>query len=81
MKEKYGEGMEFNIEPRLNVDEQQGDKTFKVKSNIDDSDEVQKITATRTPIKSRSVCFTWNQKLALKNGCKKLKDVEHTELW
>ena len=27
--------MEVNNEPRLNVDEQQDDKTFKVKSDID----------------------------------------------
>ena len=29
--------MEVNYESRLNVDEQQDDKTFKVKSDIDDS--------------------------------------------
>ena len=43
--------MEVNIELRFNVDEQQDDNTFKVKSDIDDSDEVKKITATRTPRK------------------------------
>ena len=32
--------MEINIELRVNVDEQQDDKTFKVKSDIDDSYEV-----------------------------------------
>ena len=30
--------MEVNNEPRLNVDEQQNDKTFKGLSDIDDSD-------------------------------------------
>ena len=44
--------MEVNNEFRLNVDEQQDDKTFKVKSDIDDSDEVQEITASRTPMKN-----------------------------
>ena len=38
--------MKVNIELRLNVDEQQNDKD---KSDIDESDEVQEITATRTP--------------------------------
>ena len=32
--------MEVNIELRLNVDEQQHDKTLEVKSDIDDSVEV-----------------------------------------
>ena len=40
MKESSEKAMEVNIELRLNVDEQQYDKTFKVKSDIDDSDEV-----------------------------------------
>ena len=40
MNESHGKAMEVNIELRLNVDEQQDEKTFKVKSNIDDSDEV-----------------------------------------
>jgi hypothetical protein len=40
MKESSEKAMEINIELRLNVDEQQDDKTFKVKSDIDDSDEV-----------------------------------------
>ena len=38
--------MKVNIELRLNVDEQKNDK---VKSDIDESDEVQEITATRIP--------------------------------
>ena len=40
MKESSEKAMEINIELRLNVDEQQEEKTFKVKSDIDDSDEV-----------------------------------------
>ena len=40
MKESYEKAMEIDIELRLNVDEKQDDKTFKVKSDIDDSDEV-----------------------------------------
>ena len=32
--------VEGNIDFRLNVDDQQDDKTFKVKSDIDDSDDV-----------------------------------------
>ena len=64
--------MEVNSEPRVNFNEQQDDKTFKVKSDIDDSDEVQEITTARTPLENnRPVCVTCNQTLALKNGCKK----------
>ena len=64
--------MENNNELRLNVDEQQDDKTFKVRSDIVDSDEVQEITAARTPMKKNwPVCVTCNQSLALKSGCKK----------
>ena len=40
MKESSEKAMEIIIELRLNVDEQQDDKIFKVKSDIDDSDEV-----------------------------------------
>ena len=72
MKESSEKAMEVNNELRLNVDEQQDDKALKVKSDIDDSDEVQEITAARTPMKNnRPVCVTYNQTLALKNGCKK----------
>ena len=72
MKESSEKAMEVNNELRLNVDEQQDDKTLKVKSDIDDSDEVQEITAARTPMKNnRPVCVTCNQTLALKNGCNK----------
>ena len=49
--------MEVNNEPRLNIDKQQDDKIFKVKSDINDSDQVQEITAARTPMKkNRPVC-------------------------
>ena len=51
MKESFEKEMEVNIKFRLNVDEQQYDKTFTVKSDVDDSDEVKVITATRTPMK------------------------------
>ena len=51
MKESSEKAMEINIALRLNVDEQQDDKTFKVKLDIDDSDEVEEITATRTSMK------------------------------
>ena len=55
MKESSEKAMEINIELRLNVDEQQDDKTFKVKSDIDDSDKVQEIKAARTPMKKNSL--------------------------
>ena len=40
MKESSEKAVEINIELRLNVAEQQDDKTFKVKSDIYDSYEV-----------------------------------------
>ena len=40
MKENSEKSMEVNNKLRLNVDEQQDEKTLKVKSDIDDSDEV-----------------------------------------
>ena len=40
MKESSEKAMEVNNELRLNVDEQQDEKTLKVKSDIDDSDKV-----------------------------------------
>ena len=40
MKESSEKAMEIIIELRLNVDEQQDDKIFKVKSDINDSNEV-----------------------------------------
>ena len=38
--ESFGKALEVNVEIWVNVDEQQDDKTFKVKSDIDDSDKV-----------------------------------------
>ena len=71
MKESSENAMEVNNELRLKVDEQQDDKTLKVKSDIDDYDGVQEITAARTPMKNnRHVCVICNQTLVLKNGCK-----------
>ena len=71
MKDSSEKAIEVNNELRVNVDEQQDDKTLKVKSDINDSDEVQKITAARTPMQNnRPVCVTCHQTLALKNGCK-----------
>ena len=55
MKKSSEKAMETNIELRLNADEQQDDKTFEVKLDIDDSDEVEEITATRTSLK-KYVC-------------------------
>ena len=82
MKESSEKAMEVNNEPMLTVDEQQDDKTFKVKSDIADSDEVKEITAARIPMKvNRPVCVTYNQTLAFKNGCKNLIKKEHTKLW
>ena len=49
MKESSEKAMKVNIELRVNVDVQQDEQTLKVKSGIDDSDEVEEITATRTP--------------------------------
>ena len=49
MKKTSEKKMEVNNEPWLNVDEQQDDKTFNVKSDVYDSDEVQEITAARNP--------------------------------
>ena len=64
--------MEANNELRINVDQQQDDKRFKVKSDRDDSDEVQDITDARTPMKKhRPVYVTCKQTLALKMGAKK----------
>ena len=57
MKGSSENKMEVNNEPRLNVDEQQDDETFNIKSDVDDSDEVQEITAVRTLMKiNRPVC-------------------------
>ena len=40
MKESFEKDVEIHVELRFNVDQQQDDKTFKVESYIDDSDEV-----------------------------------------
>ena len=40
MKESSEKAIDINIELRLNVHEQQDDKTFKITSDIDDTDEV-----------------------------------------
>ena len=53
MKESSEKALEVINELRVNVDEQQDDKTFKVKSDIDDSDEVQEITCAQTPMNNK----------------------------
>ena len=40
MKYSSDKAMDIKIELRLNIEEQQDDKTFKVTSDIDDTDEV-----------------------------------------
>ena len=64
MKESSDKAMEINIELMLNVDEQQDDKIFKIKWDIDDSDEVEEITATRISMQNRFVWVACNQTLA-----------------
>ena len=49
IKESSEKAMEVNNELRLNVDEEQDDKTLKVKSDIDDSDEVKKNNSCQNP--------------------------------
>ena len=56
IKESSEKAIKVNNELRLNVDEQQDDKIVKVKSDIDDSDEIQEITAARTPMKKDLAC-------------------------
>ena len=47
-------------------------KKCKKKSDIDDADEVQEITAARTSmIKNKHVCVSCNKTLALNNECKR----------
>ena len=49
--------IEVNKELKLNVDEQQHDiKHLKEQSDIDDEYELQKITATITPMKKEKAC-------------------------
>ena len=57
-----------------NVDDQQVDKKHcKEQCDIEDEDEVQKTTVTRTPMKKyKSVCVTCYQTFAMKNGSKNL---------
>ena len=56
-------------------------KKCKKKSDIDDADEVQEITAARTPMKkNKHVCVTCNKTLTLKNVCKKHIKEDHIEL-
>ena len=40
MKDSSDKALEINIELRLNVDEQQDDKIFQIKWDVDDLDEV-----------------------------------------
>ena len=65
----------MNNELKLKVEEQQSDIThLKEQFDIDDEDEVQEITAARTPIKKRiilCVCHVINY-LQLKIGSKNL---------
>ena len=74
MKVNYENAIEVNNELKLNVDDQQDDiKHLKEQWEIYDEDEVQKITAARTPMKkNRPMCVTCNKKLAMKNGLKNI---------
>ena len=48
-------------------------KQLKEKCDIDDKDELQEMTASRTPIKKRKpVCVTCNPTFAIENWLKKL---------
>ena len=49
MKESSEKAIDINIELRVNVDEQQDDQIFKVKSDIDDSDEVKNNPSYHNP--------------------------------
>ena len=55
---------------KVNVDDQQVDKKHcKEQCDIEDEDEVQKTTVTRTPMKKyKSVCVTCYQTFAMQNG-------------
>ena len=81
MTESSEKAMEVNNELRWNVDELQDDKKCKKKSNIDDADEVQEITAAKPPMKkNKHVCLICNKTLALKNEYNKHIKEDHTEL-
>ena len=57
MKVNYEKAIEVNNEPKLKVDEQQDDvKHLKEQCAVDDEDEVQEITAARTPPEKEYVC-------------------------
>ena len=73
MKESSEKAVEINGELSLYVDEEQNDKTFKVKSYIDNLDEVQEITATRTPMKQK-VCEPISRECTSKNEVEKLHE-------
>ena len=81
MKESFEKDMEVNNELMLIVDELQDNKKCKKKSDIDDAEKVQEITAARTLIKkNKHVSMTCNKTLALKMGVKKHIKEDHTEL-
>ena len=83
MKVIYERAIEVNYEIKVNVDEQHNDiKHVKEQCDIGDEDEVQEITAARTPItNNRPVCVTCNKTFAMKNRLKNHIQEEHTELW
>ena len=79
MKVSYEKTIEVNNQLKLNVDEQQDElKHVKEQCDIDDEDEVQEITAARTPIKkNKPVCETCNQTFAILYWLKKHIQEEH----
>ena len=64
----------MNNDLKLNVDEQQNDiKHIKEQCDIDNEDEVQKITAVRKPLNNyKAVYVTCNQTFTMKNGFKNI---------
>ena len=82
MKVNYEKAIKVNNEFMVNVDEQQDDiKHIKEQCDIDDENEVQEITAARTPLKNkRPMCVTCNQTFLMKIMLKKHIHEEHTEL-
>ena len=71
-----------NNELKLNVNKQQDDiNNLKDKCDIDDEDEVQKITAASTPMKkNKSMCVACNQTCAMENWFKKYPGRAHDPL-
>ena len=69
MKVNYEKAVEVNNDLKLNDDKPQGDiKDLKEQCDIDDEDELQKITTASTPIKkSKPLCVTCNQTFAMRN--------------